>query len=145
MEPLKSERVDKWLWNVRIFKTRSLAIEACKKGRVKVNGIDVKPAKELKAGDSILVRKPPVNFSYKVIAFPKNRVGAKLLPDYVENTTPEDELRKLETGFFAFQGFRDQGTGRPTKKERRTLDEIKELAFDDWDYSWDEEENYDNK
>ncbi len=139
MELLKSERVDKWLWNVRIFKTRSLAIDACKKGRVKVNGAEAKPAKEVKIGDSITVRKPPVNFSYSVIAFPKSRVGAKLLPEYVVNTTPEDELRKLEAGFLAFQGIREQGAGRPTKKERRTLDEIKELAFDDWDYSWDED------
>ncbi|MDY0253634.1 MAG: RNA-binding S4 domain-containing protein [Tenuifilaceae bacterium] len=119
-------RVDKWLWTVRIFKTRSIATDECKKGRVKVNDAEAKPSKEVKAGDVITVRKPPVVYSYVVKDIPKNRVGAKLVHDYLENTTPEDELAKLEPGFIAFQGNRPRGTGRPTKKERRTLDNIRD-------------------
>ncbi len=118
-------RVDKWLWTVRIFKTRSIATEECKKGRVKVNDAEVKPSKEVKPGDAITVRKPPVVYSYIVKDIPKSRVGAKLVPDYLDNTTPADELAKLDHGFLAFQGTRARGTGRPTKKERRNLDNIR--------------------
>lgn len=119
-------RVDKWLWTVRIFKTRSIATDECKKGRVRVNDAEIKPSKELKAGDTITVRKPPVVYSYVVKDIPKSRIGAKLVPDYLENTTSADELAKLEPGFLAFQGNRARGTGRPTKKERRTLDNIRD-------------------
>jgi ribosome-associated heat shock protein Hsp15 len=117
-------RIDKWLWMVRIYKTRSLATEECKKGRIKVNDLEAKPSKEVKVGDVITVRKPPVTYSYSVIGFPKNRVGAKLVPEYMENITPAEELAKLEPGFLAFQGIRERGTGRPTKKERRILDDL---------------------
>lgn len=126
-------RIDKWLWTVRIFKTRTQAAEACKKGRVKINDTEVKPSKELKVGDSVSVRKPPINYSYIVKGIPKNRVGAKLLSEYFENTTPDDELQKLEPGFLAFQGYRQRGLGRPTKKERRLLDSIKDSDGDEWD------------
>lgn len=119
-------RIDKWLWTVRIFKTRSIATDECKKGRVRVNDAEIKPSKEVKAGDTIKVRKPPVVYSYVVKDIPKSRIGAKLVPDYLENTTPADELAKLEPGFLAFQGNRARGTGRPTKKERRTLDNIRD-------------------
>lgn len=119
-------RVDKWLWTVRIFKTRSIATDECKKGRVRVNDVEIKPSKEVKAGDTITVRKPPVVYSYVVKDIPKSRIGAKLVPDYLENTTSADELAKLEPGFLAFQGNRARGTGRPTKKERRTLDNIRD-------------------
>ncbi|MDX9769392.1 MAG: RNA-binding S4 domain-containing protein [Tenuifilaceae bacterium] len=119
-------RIDKWLWTVRIFKTRSIATDECKKGRVRVNDAEIKPSKEVKAGDTITVRKPPVVYSYVVKDIPKSRIGAKLVPDYLENTTPADELAKLEPGFLAFQGNRARGTGRPTKKERRTLDNIRD-------------------
>lgn len=130
---MSESRIDKWLWTVRIFKTRTIAAEACKKGRVTINQTEAKASKEVKVGDSVTVRKPPVNYSFTVKGIPKNRVGAKLLPDYIENVTPEDELQKLEPGFLAFQGIRERGTGRPTKKERRLLDSAKDLAFDDWD------------
>lgn len=130
---MSESRIDKWLWTVRIFKTRTIAAEACKKGRVTINQTEAKASKEVKVGDSVTVRKPPVNYSFTVKGIPKNRVGAKLLPDYIENITPEDELQKLEPGFLAFQGIRERGTGRPTKKERRLLDSAKDLAFDDWD------------
>lgn len=133
-------RIDKWLWSVRIFKTRTLAIDACKKGRVKLNGNETKPSKDIKPGDRIEVRKPPVNFTFAVKGIPKSRVGAKLVPEYLENTTPDSELEKLNSKIFAFQGYRDPGAGRPTKKERRSLDEIRNLVFDDWDNSWENED-----
>jgi len=130
---MSETRIDKWLWMVRIFKTRTIAADACKKGRIKINQSEVKASKEVKAGDIILVRKPPINYTFIVKGIPKNRVGAKLLVDYLENTTSEEELQKLEPGFLAFQGLRDRGMGRPTKKERRLLDNIKDSVFDDWD------------
>ncbi len=130
---MSESRIDKWLWTVRIFKTRTIAAETCKKGRVTINQTEAKASKEVKVGDLVTVRKPPVNYSFTVKGIPKNRVGAKLLLDFIENITPEDELQKLEPGFLAFQGIRERGTGRPTKKERRLLDSAKDLAFDDWD------------
>jgi ribosome-associated heat shock protein Hsp15 len=123
-----NSRIDKWLWMVRIFKTRSIATEECKKGRVKINENEVKPSKEVKLGDTITVRKTPVLYSYTVKSIPKSRIGAKLVPEYLENNTSPEELAKLEPGFLAFQGSRARGTGRPTKKERRTLDNIRGSA-----------------
>ncbi len=127
-----SARIDKWLWMVRIFKTRSIATEACKKGRVSLNNSEVKPSKEVNIGDSISIRKPPVTYSFLVKGIPKNRLGAKLLTDYIENITPQEELDKLQPGFLAFHGYRERGTGRPTKKDRRILDELNDSLFDDW-------------
>ncbi len=126
----ENTRIDKWLWMLRIFKTRSLATEECKKGRVRVNDAEVKPSKEVKLGDTITVRKSPVVYSYIVKGIPKSRVGAKLVLDFLENITPEDELVKLEPGFMAFQGYRKRGQGRPTKKERRTLDDLRDSPLD---------------
>jgi ribosome-associated heat shock protein Hsp15 len=120
-------RIDKWLWMVRIFKTRSLATDECKKGRIKINESDIKPSKEVKVGDIVSVRKPPVVFTYKVKGFPKNRVGAKLVAEFLEDLTPAEEMQKLEPGFMAFQGARAKGTGRPTKKERRTLEGVRDF------------------
>lgn len=124
-------RIDKWLWTVRIFKTRTLATDACKKGRVKINDAEAKPSKDVKIGDNISVRKPPLNYSFIVKGFPKSRVGAKLLDDYLENTTPDEELQKLEPGYLAFQGYRQRGMGRPTKKERRLLDNIQNFDIEE--------------
>ena len=126
----ENTRIDKWLWMLRIFKTRSLATEECKKGRVRVNDAEVKPSKEVKLGDTITVRKSPVVYSYIVKGIPTSRVGAKLVLDFLENITPEDELVKLEPGFMAFQGYRKRGQGRPTKKERRTLDDLRDSPLD---------------
>lgn len=123
-------RIDKWLWTVRIFKTRSLATEECKKGRVRINEIEAKPSREIRIGETITVRKPPLNYTFIVKGIPKNRIGAKLVDDFLENITPKEELQKLEPGFMAFQGYRERGSGRPTKKERRTLDEIRDSSFD---------------
>ena len=125
-----STRIDKWLWTVRIFKTRSISTEECKKGRVKLNESEVKPSKEIKIGDTITVRKPPIVHSYIVKDIPKSRIGAKLVSDFLDDITPNEELAKLEPGYLAFQGVRPRGSGRPTKKERRTLDNIRGEALE---------------
>jgi ribosome-associated heat shock protein Hsp15 len=116
-------RLDKWLWAVRIFKTRSMATEACSKGRVLVNGMEAKPSKELSGNETIIVRKPPVVYTYKIKILLKNRIPAKLLPEYIEDLTSAEELNKLtiNESFFV---KRDRGTGRPTKKDRRILDQL---------------------
>lgn len=129
-------RIDKWLWATRIFKTRTIAVEACKKNRVSVNDGIIKPSRMIKVGDIVQVRKPPIVYSFKVLDLTVNRVGAKLVPNYYENiTTPEQyeilELQKIN-GFID----RAKGTGRPTKKERRDLDSFSESEYDD-DEEWD--------
>jgi ribosome-associated heat shock protein Hsp15 len=132
-------RIDKWMWATRIFKTRTIALEACKKNRIVVNGIDVKPSRMVKVGDIIQVRKPPVTYSFKVLDLTVNRVGAKLVPNYLENMTPPEQYEILELQ--KINGFIDRahGTGRPTKKERRDLDNFSEpTAVDDnFDFEFD--------
>lgn len=115
-------RVDRWLWAARVYKTRSLAADACKNSRVSVRGTTVKPSYVVKVGDVINVKKPPVTYSYKVLKLIEQRVGAKLLPDIYENVTDPKEYELLEMN--RINGFVDRarGTGRPTKKERRQLD-----------------------
>ncbi|MGV8137765.1 MAG: RNA-binding S4 domain-containing protein [Mangrovibacterium sp.] len=115
-------RIDKWLWAVRFFKTRSSATEACKKGRIMIADVQVKPSRILKAGDIIKIRKPPVTYSYKVLQLSEKRMGAKLVSDFVLDITPESELEILEIQKNMSWLKRDPGTGRPTKKERRDLD-----------------------
>jgi len=115
-------RVDKWLWTVRFFKTRSSATEACKKGRVIIGNIAVKPSRILKAGDIIKIRKPPVTYTYKVLQLSEKRMGAKMVSDYVLDMTPKEELEILKIQKNMTWLKRDPGTGRPTKKERRDLD-----------------------
>ena len=121
----KSVRIDKYLWAVRVFKTRTLATEACKKGRVSMDDDPVKASRMVGAGDVIEVRKMPVIYSYRILDPIEKRVGAKIVDQYMENITPEEELQKLELqdDFFV---KRDRGAGRPTKKERRLLDDIQE-------------------
>jgi ribosome-associated heat shock protein Hsp15 len=116
-------RIDKWLWAVRVFKTRSLATEACKKGRIYINGEGVKPSRNVKVGDLIEVKKPPVLFRYKVLVLLKNRVGPKLVENYLEDITPEQEVIKLDMMRMNLGGLRERGAGRPTKKERRLIDD----------------------
>ncbi|NDW09394.1 RNA-binding S4 domain-containing protein [Dysgonomonas sp. 520] len=133
-------RIDKWLWAVRLFKTRSIAIEACKKGRILVGGNTIKPSKMIKIGDVIGIKKPPITYSFKVLNLTEKRMGAKLVPEFLEDVTPVSEMEILEmqklTGFVD----RARGTGRPTKKDRRDLDEFTtESFFDDWDFDSDEE------
>ena len=117
-------RIDKWLWAVRIYKTRSLATEACKKGRILILDQAVKPSRLLRPGDLVQVKKPPVVYTYKVLGLLGKRLSASAVKEYVENLTPEEELDKLKVkdSFFI---SRDRGTGRPTKKERRIIDKLR--------------------
>lgn len=119
-----SVRIDKWLWAVRIFKTRSLAAEACKKSKVLVGGESVKPSKMISAGCRIDVKKPPVVYTYKVIAVTERRMGAKFVSEFLRDLTPDEELHKLELMKYNLDGFRQKGTGRPTKRDRRQLDDL---------------------
>lgn len=117
-------RLDKYLWCIRVFKTRSDATDACKGNKVQVNGVVSKPSKEVKPGDMLVIRKGPVELTYRVKAALHNRVGAALVSDYAENLTPEAELDKLHAPVETFFVKRDKGAGRPTKKDRRTLDAL---------------------
>ena len=134
-------RIDKWLWAARIFKTRSIAADACKNGRVSVGGTTVKPSRMVKTGDVISVRKSPVTYSFRILKAIEQRVGAKLLPEVYENVTTPDQYELLE--MTRISGFVDRarGTGRPTKKDRRQMDAFVvpslegfgDFDFDDWD------------
>jgi ribosome-associated heat shock protein Hsp15 len=115
-------RIDKWLWAARIFKTRSIAVDACKNGRVTINGVNVKPSHMVKAGEVVAVRKPPVTYSFKILKTIEQRVGAKLLPEIYENVTPPDQYELLEMNRISGFVDRARGTGRPTKKDRRAMD-----------------------
>lgn len=125
----KDVRVDKWLWATRVFKTRTIATEACKKGRVSIGGINVKPSRPLKVGEIVDVRKPPVTYSFRVKALAENRMGAKLVPEYLENVTPASQMELLE--MVKISGFinRQKGLGRPTKKEGRELSRFTDDAY----------------
>lgn len=126
-------RIDKWLWAVRLYKTRSLATEACKKGKVLIQNVAVKPSRTVKVGEIVQVRQNPVIYSFKVIALAQNRMNAKLVPGFMENVTTPDQLELIELAKIAAQSGRARGTGRPTKKERRELDEYVEPFFLDGD------------
>jgi ribosome-associated heat shock protein Hsp15 len=121
---LEKERIDKWLWAVRVFKTRAQSTEACRKGRVLVNGMEAKPSKEIKPGESVTVRKPPLVYSYIVKGLTNNRLPAKLVIEYLDDQTSPEELEKLKVKD-SFFFTRDRGTGRPTKKERRDIDKLR--------------------
>ena len=128
---MAGSRIDKYLWAIRAFKTRGDATDACKGGKVKVAGVNAKPSKEVKPGDVIQVRKGTVVFTYKVLKALEHRVGAKLVPDYAENLTPQAELDKLRAPVETFFITRERGTGRPTKKDRREM----EQAWDAIDFN----------
>ncbi len=131
-------RIDKWMWAVRIFKTRTISTDACKKGRVTVGNTVVKPSRMIKVGDIVCVRKPPVTYSFRVVALTENRLGAKLVPEYMENITPKSQLDLLEV--VKISGFVDRrkGLGRPTKREGRELSRFTEEAYTDgWDFDFD--------
>ena len=115
-------RIDKWLWAARIFKTRSIAADACKNGRVTIGGVNVKPSHVIKAGEIVAVRKSPVTYSFKILKTIEQRVGAKLLPEIYENVTPPDQYELLEMNRISGFVNRARGTGRPTKKDRRAMD-----------------------
>lgn len=127
---MDSTRIDKFLWAIRVYKTRTDATDACKGSKITVNGADVKPSKEVKQDDVIVVRKGAVHYTYKVLAPLEKRVGAKEVEKYALNLTPQSELDKLHAPVETFFLKRDRGTGRPTKKERRQMDALYSVLFD---------------
>lgn len=136
----ETARLDKWLWAARIFKTRSIAADACKNGRVTIGGVTRKPSHTIKVGDTVSVKKPPVTYSFKVLKTIEQRVGAKLIPEVYENVTDPKQYELLEMSRISGFVDRARGTGRPTKKDRRQMDAFVEPAlfgFDDED--WDDE------
>lgn len=135
-------RLDKWLWAARIFKTRSIAADACKNGRITIGSVKQKASKMIKEGDIIEVRKPPITYSFKVLKAIQNRVGAKLVPEVLENVTAKEQLELLEMNRIGGFIGRARGTGRPTKKERRELDDfIQPAFFGDFDFDLDDEDD----
>lgn len=138
---MKEARIDKWMWAVRIFKTRTIAAEACKKGRVSINGALAKAARTVKPGEVIQVRKPPVTYSFKVLQPIEKRVGAKLVCEMMENVTTPEQYELLEMSRASGFVNRAKGTGRPTKKDRRNLKEFTAPeSTDDFDFDFDFEE-----
>lgn len=127
----REERVDKWLWAMRVFKTRTIATDACKKGRVSVGGVTAKPSRTVKPGDRVDVRKPPVTYSFKVLQTTANRLGAKLVPEYLENITDPSQYELLE--MTRISGFVDRrkGLGRPTKRDSREMNRFREESYAD--------------
>ena len=123
-------RIDKWLWAVRIYKTRSIAAEACKKGHISIGDRTAKPAHNIRVGDIVNVKKAPITYSFRVLKCAEHRVGAKLVPELMENITPQEQYEILEIS--KISGFVDRmrGTGRPTKKERREIDTFIESGYD---------------
>lgn len=129
-------RIDKWLWAARIFKTRSIAADACKNGRVTIKGINVKPSHTIKAGEVVSVKKPPITYSFEVLQTIEKRVGAKLVPEVYKNVTDAKQYELLEMSRISGFVDRARGTGRPTKKDRRQLDAFVDttlFGFDDFD------------
>ena len=117
-------RIDKWLFAVRLYKTRSQASEECRKGKITIGGMNIKASREIKVGETIQLRRPPITRSYKILALTENRMAAKLVPEFLTETTPASELEILEVQKKMSVYERERGTGRPTKKERRDLDDF---------------------
>jgi ribosome-associated heat shock protein Hsp15 len=133
-------RIDKWMWATRIFKTRTIAAEACKKNRIMIGGVSVKPSRMIKAGDVIQVRKPPVTYSFKVLTLTERRMGAKLVSEYMENVTPPEQYEILELNRISGFVDRAKGLGRPTKKDRRELEQFNETDNFDFDFDFNSED-----
>ena len=143
-----SARIDKWLWAARIYKTRSTAVDAIKNGRVTIDGVNVKPSRIIKTGETINVRKPPVTYSFNVLSCIEQRVGAKLIPQVYENVTDPKQYELLEMSRISGFVDRQRGTGRPTKKDRRALDNFIEPAMFGWDEDFedfDDDDDTDDK
>ena len=141
-------RIDKWLWAARIFKTRTIAAAACKKGQVSMNGTTLKASRTIKAGDVVSVRKPPITYSFRVLQPIERRVGAKLIPEILEYVTTADQYELLEMN--KISGFigRAKGTGRPTKKDRRNLEDFQNEVpefFGDFDFDMDDDNDDDTE
>lgn len=140
------ERIDKWMWAMRIFKTRTIATDACKKGRITIgpegHETIAKPSRTIKPGDIVNVRKPPVTYSFRVVRLSENRLGAKLVPEYLENITPQSQYDLLDV--VKINGFIDRrkGLGRPTKKEGRQLQQFTDESIG-WDFDFDFDEDDD--
>jgi len=128
MENTSKIRIDKWLWTVRLFKTRTLATNACNAGKVKINAVNCKPSREIKKNEKIQIRIGMLLKTVEVLDFPKSRVGAKLVPDYYTDLTPPKEYERLKTISTASE-WREHGTGRPTKRDRRQLEYIKDMLM----------------
>ncbi len=135
-------RLDKWLWASRIYKTRTMAADARKNGRIAINGQQAKPSRLVKAGDEVSVKKSPVTYKFRVLQPIEKRVGAKLIPEILENITPPDQYELLEMSKISGFVNRARGTGRPTKKDRRALDDFNEPVFldDDFDFDLDDDD-----
>ena len=125
-------RIDKYLWCIRFFKTRSLATDACKKGHVKIEGTNLKPSKDVFGNEEITIRKNQINYKIKILDIPPSRVGAKLVDLYRKDITPKEEFEKTELLKYAKDYYRKKGVGRPTKKDRRDIDDYQETTEDDF-------------
>ena len=131
-------RIDKWLWAARVYKTRTLASDACKNGRITINGALAKPSRTVKVGDQVGVKKSPITYTFRVLQPIEKRVGAKLLPEVFENITPPEQYELLEMNRISGFVDRARGTGRPTKKDRRALDDFADTPiFLDEDFDLD--------
>ncbi len=142
--PKAEERVDKWLWSMRVFKTRTMATDACKKGRVTVGGKAAKPSRTVAPGDVVDVKKPPITYTFKVKAIPSGRLGAKLVPEYLENLTPQSQYDLLE--MTRISGFVDRrkGLGRPTKRDSRQLSAFRDESYADTFFlDWEDDDDDD--
>ena len=138
----ETARIDKWLWAARIFKTRSIAADAIKNGRVTIEGVNVKPSRMVKAGEVVSVKKPHITYSFRILKTIEQRVGAKLIPEIYENVTDPKQYELLEMSRISGFVDRARGTGRPTKKERRAMDAFVDptlFGFDDDDLFSDED------
>ena len=139
-------RIDKWLWAARIFKTRTIAAAACKKGQVSIGGTQLKPSRMVKVGDTVDVKKPPITYSFKILQAIEHRVGAKLIPEVLENVTRPEQYELLEMSKISGFVDRARGTGRPTKKERRALDDFRDdtpVFFGDFEFDFDDSDEED--
>ena len=142
--PKEEVRIDKWLWAVRVFKTRTQAVDACKKGRIEMKGVTVNPSRTVKVGDEISVRKPPITYTFRVLALAENRMGAKLVPEFLENITPQEQNDLLEMSRISGFVARSKGMGRPTKREGRDLKAFIESEYSfDYPALWDEDDEND--
>lgn len=137
---MNEARIDKWLWAARIFKTRSIASDACKNGRVTIGGVNVKPSRPVKCGEVVSVRKPPITYSFRVLKCIEQRVGAKLVPEVYENVTDPKQYELLEMSRISGFVDRQRGTGRPTKKDRRAMDAFIDPVMFGFDEEDEEEE-----
>ena len=132
-------RIDKFLWAMRIYKTRSIATDACKNGRITMNGVQLKPSRTFHVGDTFSVRKGPITYTYRILQLCQNRLGARMVPEYIRDITAPEQLELLELARLAGQSGRDRGTGRPTKKDRRDIETFMSDAYLD-EINWEEDE-----